>query len=117
MHDPYHVNGWNSSPPPTIHSILLGIEHRLGGLQQGQLITRETMKDRFDRLEDRVSNLEKAPPDEPPQKPPGSLGDNLKLVKEIIQFLIPLTLLVAVVVGKMTLLEGIPLLRKAIALN
>lgn len=68
-----------------------------------------------DRISDRLSELFPAAPPAPPPSPPPPPGPTrMQQVTELLKAMLPLALLAAIVMGKLTVLEGVSLIRHAI---
>lgn len=130
---------WDSSPPhssphhhaPAPHpyplSDAMGLGHMLGSMaahHQRQIEILLGLQERLIELPDRIADrlVERLPaPSSPPPAPAASPASapppgptRMQQVTELLKALLPLALLVAIVAGKLTILEGVALIRHAL---
>jgi hypothetical protein len=112
-HSP-HANGNDS--------MLLG--SMLGELKSGQTsivsalgAQTDVLQDIHQQLRDNASLMSERLKPPQPEPPTVSLNERIVTVREILKTLVPLALLVAIVMGKITVLEAWPLLRQSLGIG
>lgn len=114
---------WVTSPPPSPHPSPpdghdLGLGHILGqmsaeGRRHTELLLgmQHRLETLPDRISDRLSPLIHHAPPAPPSAPPGPT--RLQQITDLLKAALPLALLATIVAGKITVLEGVSVLRAA----
>lgn len=125
-----HGDDWNSSPtrsaPPGGQMNGYHPPGEFGlGMIMGQVATeqrRQTeillgMQQRLENLPDQIAD--RLPRSEAGAPKPGSAAThqtNVQQITDLLRAVVPLALLAAIVVGKLTLLEGLPLIRHSLGI-
>lgn len=110
-HHPEPPPGSYPYPPPTYgnESVMLVWLGQILTVQQQGIALHETVVEELRALPDRIAA--KLPPPPPPPPTP-TLEERLRTMREFLKLLVPLFLLGAIVMGKITLLEGEGVIRK-----
>lgn len=117
----YQMTSSPMSPPVNgSESMLLG--SMLGELKSGQSqithaisVQTDVLRQIHGQLSSNATLMAERLPEKMPS--PASLEDRLKLTREVLKTLVPVLLLAAIVLGKITLLEGEGLLRRWLGLG
>ncbi len=115
----YPPNYYPPSSPANGHeSMLLG--SMLGELKSGQVAIVSALGQQtgvLHRIHDRLEENAKLMAHLPEAAPAATtLEDRLQIVREILKTLVPLALLAAIIMGKITFLEAWPLIRQSLGL-